>query len=92
MPSPALAPAVETVAADRVRVVARREVGSGRARAQPPEDPIDLSPVVHPLLTAYAYRQMRFDHHSFRIRQVKPRHPRTCIQRTDDAPTKPSQT
>ena len=74
IPNPALAPEPETVAASRVRAVARWDVGPGRARAKPPEDPVQHPPVVRPLLAANVRRKNRLDCRPLRIRQVKPRH------------------
>jgi hypothetical protein len=46
VPNARLAPAVEAVHAGRVRAVAGGDVSPGRARAQPPEDPVQHAPVI----------------------------------------------
>jgi hypothetical protein len=65
---------LNTVAAGCMWAVARRDVGPGCARAQPPKDAIQYPPVVHALFAVHVRQQQRFDHRPLRFRQIKPRH------------------
>src|SRR5690606_26123803 len=68
------APPVEAVDAGRVRAVARRNVGPGCARTQPPEDTIQHPSIINARHPANLRRQQRLDHRPLEIRQIKTSH------------------
>jgi len=69
-----LAPPVETVHTGRVRAIALGNIGPGRARPKPPENPVQNTAIINAGNAARLVRQQRLDHSPLEIRQIKTSH------------------
>ena len=70
VPDPGIAPTHEPIVAGGVRPVALGNVSPRRARAKPPEDPIQHAAIIHPRHAARLSRQQRLDDGPLEIRKI----------------------